>query len=70
MDLLQIDVYGHLVLHKINTGIWKFRGEGETKEPKSIICDILFCLFLQFKTHISKGANLHADWCLPFAGFL
>ena len=70
LDLSELDVYSHPVLHRIITGIRRFRGEGKMRKQQPITRDILFCLLLQFKTHTVKGANLHAAFCLAFAGFL
>ena len=70
LDLSELDVYSHPVLHRIITGIKRFRGERETRKRQKITSDILLYLLLQFETKILESVNLQAAFCLGFESIL
>lgn len=58
------------MLQRIIAGVWRLYGEGDTCERPPITRDILLKLISRFDQTTLEGANLHAAFCLAFAGFL
>ena len=70
MGLGNLDVFHHPVLDRILTGIKRKNGEAEKRERLPITREILIKLLSRLDQTKEKGANLHAAYCLAFAGFL
>ncbi len=66
----QLKVYSHPILQRIIKGFRRIYGEGDTRERQPITRDILLKLISRFDQTAFEGANLHAAFCLAFAGFL
>ena len=58
------------MLQRIIAGLRRLYGEGDTRERRPITRDILLKLISRFDQTTLEGANLHAAFCLAFAGFL
>ena len=70
LDKAELEVYSHPMLQRIIVGLQKLYGEGDTREHRPITRDILLKLISRFDQTNFEGANLHAAFCLAFAGFL
>ena len=70
LDTAELEVYSHPILQRIIAGLQRLYGEGDTRERRPITRDILLKLISRFDQRTFEGANLHAAFCLAFAGFL
>ena len=68
--MVELEVYSHPILQKIIAGLQKLYREGDTCKRQPITHDILLKLISRFDQTTFKGVNLHAAFCLAFAGFL
>ena len=68
--MAELEVYSHPILQRIIAGLRRLYGEGDTRERQPITRDILLKLISRFDQTTFEGANLHAAFCLAFAGFL
>ena len=68
--MAEIEVYSHLILHKIIECLRRLHGEGDTHERRPTIYDILHKLISRFDQRTFEGANLHPALYLAFARFL
>ena len=70
LDEAELKVYSHPILQRVIKGLRRLYGEGDTQERQPITRDILLKLISRFDQTTLEGANLHAAFCLAFAGFL
>ena len=70
LDEAELKVYSHPILQRIIKSFRRIYGEGDTWERRPITRDILLKLISRFDQTTLEGANLHAAFCLAFAGFL
>lgn len=70
MGIGDLEVFQLPLLQRILTGIKRLHGEGESKERLPITRDILLKLLANLNPAKDIHANLHAAFCLAFAGFL
>ena len=70
LDEAELKVYSHPILQRVIKGFQRIYGEGDTQERQPITRDILLKLISRFDQTTLEGANLHAAFCLAFAGFL
>lgn len=70
LDKAKLEVYGHLMLQRIIAGLRRLYEKGDTHEHRPITRNILLKLISRFDQTTLEGANLHAAFCLAFAGFL
>lgn len=70
LDKAELEVYSHPMLQRIIAGLRRLYGQGDTRERRPITRDILLKLISRFDQTTLEGANLHAAFCLAFAGFL
>ena len=70
LDEAELKVYSHPILQRVIKGFRRIYGEGDTRERQPITRDILLKLISRFDQTTLEGANLHAAFCLAFAGFL
>lgn len=69
LDMAELGVYSHPILQRIIAGLRRLYGEGDTCERQPITRDVLLKLISRFDQTTFEGANLHAAFCLAFAGF-
>lgn len=65
-----LKVFHHPMLQRIIAGIRRMRGEAGVKERRPITRDLLLLMLANIDKTTRLGANLHAAFCLAFAGFL
>ena len=70
MGYIDLSVFQNPLLQRIIAGIRRMRGEAEIKERHPITRDLLIRILYLCDDNTIAGANLHAVFCLAFAGFL
>lgn len=65
-----LEAFRHPMLDRIITGIKRIKGEKDKRERQPITKDILLSMLKTLDQTTREGANLHASFCLAFAGFL
>ncbi len=70
MGFDDLHVFHHPMLQRIIAGIRRMRGEPGVKERRPITRDLLLLMLADIDKTSRLGANLHAAFCLAFAGFL
>lgn len=70
LDKAKLKVYRHPRLQTVIKGFQRIYGEGDTQVRRPITRNILPKIISRFDQTTLKRANLHAAFCLAFAGFL
>ena len=70
LDKTELEVYSYPILQRIIAGLQRWYGERDTHERRPITRNILLWLISRFDQITFEGVNLHAAFCLAFAGFL
>ena len=69
-SLQETEVFAHPLLKRICQGARRRMGEAGRRERRPITRDLLLRLLKRLDTNTLDGANMHAAFCLAFAGFL
>ena len=64
------EVFAHPLLQRICKGARRRQGQAGRRERRPITRDVLLKMLARLDTNTPDGANMHAAFCLAFAGFL